>query len=350
MRMSKQPPRLHLELQSSSRKTASFPFQSGVLPSGEDAPLFSSQAFLADGAPGPSRNRLSRKEELSSGSRGGRGFLEKWEVGRSISTQCNKLARKKNDKRNLKMAAATKHLLSNVSAPKVRGEMWNSLDDAFDQIQPTPSNEMAPKPSTETCSSRDSRTFRERLSAPPETTDVCGEAPLPFCPAKSQASLFARSPSQNNLGIASVDDSSLSLTPSTLKTPFQTPAESLRTPWDCCNTLGEFQNLEAPSSSLQHFGIPPAVEQVFARKKITRLYDWQTSCLSNRRVLDGGNIIFCAPTSGGKSLVAEILMMRNLFFNKQRANREKRLKRGVLEPWTYLRSAAVLFDAKSKYF
>lgn len=42
------------------------------------------------------------------------------------------------------------------------------------------------------------------------------------------------------------------------------------------------------------------------------LYPWQAQCLDSPGVLDGGNLIYCAPTSGGKSLVAEILMLRRI--------------------------------------
>lgn len=38
----------------------------------------------------------------------------------------------------------------------------------------------------------------------------------------------------------------------------------------------------------------------------------QAECLNQAGVLDGSNLVYCAPTSGGKSLVAEVLMLRRL--------------------------------------
>lgn len=38
----------------------------------------------------------------------------------------------------------------------------------------------------------------------------------------------------------------------------------------------------------------------------------QAECLHSDNVLGGGNLVYCAPTSGGKSLVAEVLMLRRL--------------------------------------
>ena len=45
-----------------------------------------------------------------------------------------------------------------------------------------------------------------------------------------------------------------------------------------------------------------------------RLYDWQAECLRTKGVLDepGSNLVYCAPTSGGKSMVAEVLMLRRM--------------------------------------
>eukprot|EP00397_Hematodinium_sp_SG-2012_P000680 GEMP01000681.1.p1 GENE.GEMP01000681.1~~GEMP01000681.1.p1 ORF type:complete len:1441 (+),score=415.67 GEMP01000681.1:612-4325(+) len=69
------------------------------------------------------------------------------------------------------------------------------------------------------------------------------------------------------------------------------------------------------SLHLSHYGIPPVVSHSFAQVGVKRLYEWQAECLSLPGVLDGTSLVYCAPTSGGKSLVAELLMMRRLLFN-----------------------------------
>lgn len=41
-------------------------------------------------------------------------------------------------------------------------------------------------------------------------------------------------------------------------------------------------------------------------------YSLQAECLNEAEVLGGKNLVYCAPTSGGKSLVAEVIMLRRL--------------------------------------
>jgi replicative superfamily II helicase len=43
------------------------------------------------------------------------------------------------------------------------------------------------------------------------------------------------------------------------------------------------------------------------------LYEWQAEALMQSGVMDGRNLVYCAPTSGGKSLVAEILALKRLY-------------------------------------
>jgi DNA polymerase theta len=71
------------------------------------------------------------------------------------------------------------------------------------------------------------------------------------------------------------------------------------------------RTLGPPLGSL---GLPePIVQYYLKAKKISRLYPWQAECLALEGVSDHrANLVYCAPTSGGKSLVAEVLLVKRL--------------------------------------
>lgn len=76
-----------------------------------------------------------------------------------------------------------------------------------------------------------------------------------------------------------------------------------------------------PLLSLQHpkYGLPPALVANFQAVGIHSIYPWQASCLLGRGHLTAEkNLLYTAPTGGGKSLVADVLMLRRVIDNPHR--------------------------------
>lgn len=69
-----------------------------------------------------------------------------------------------------------------------------------------------------------------------------------------------------------------------------------------------------PSSSIDDeldlahpvYNLPPQLVNNFASLGIKQIYPWQKNCLKGPGLLTGAkNLVYCAPTGGGKSLVAD---------------------------------------------
>ena len=70
-----------------------------------------------------------------------------------------------------------------------------------------------------------------------------------------------------------------------------------------------------PLLSLRHdrYGLPPRLVTNFEALGVRSIYPWQSACLLGKGFLEGTkNLIYTAPTGGGTSLVADVLMLKRV--------------------------------------
>ncbi|RVE44014.1 hypothetical protein evm_011312 [Chilo suppressalis] len=70
---------------------------------------------------------------------------------------------------------------------------------------------------------------------------------------------------------------------------------------------------ELVNKNLKDWGLPHDIVNKYEERGINEMFDWQVTCLSNPKVLiDCSNLVFSAPTSAGKTLVAEIITIKTI--------------------------------------
>lgn len=75
-----------------------------------------------------------------------------------------------------------------------------------------------------------------------------------------------------------------------------------------------------PKLDLSHpdYGLPQSLVSNFFKLGIKSIYPWQSECLLRSGALGGNrNLVYTAPTGGGKSLVADILMLKKVIENPE---------------------------------
>ncbi|XP_053395972.1 DNA polymerase theta-like [Mercenaria mercenaria] len=78
-------------------------------------------------------------------------------------------------------------------------------------------------------------------------------------------------------------------------------------------------DLEADQLALSSWGLPDPVLKQYHSRHIIHMFQWQAECLLMGNVLGGGNLVYSAPTSAGKTMVAELLVLKRVMETRKKA-------------------------------
>ncbi|TRY99611.1 hypothetical protein DNTS_004811 [Danionella cerebrum] len=70
---------------------------------------------------------------------------------------------------------------------------------------------------------------------------------------------------------------------------------------------------------LSNWGLPKHVLEKYQSLGVHRMFDWQAECLTLGKVLEGQNLVYSAPTSAGKTLVSELLILKRVLETRKKA-------------------------------
>ncbi|XP_014224131.1 helicase POLQ-like [Trichogramma pretiosum] len=99
---------------------------------------------------------------------------------------------------------------------------------------------------------------------------------------------------------------------------FDMPGEKFVQPPKKKTCLEKSNNATNLKKSNDFYGLPEILKNSIKKYKgIDKLYDWQDECLKMKAIEERKNLIYALPTSGGKTLVAEILMFKEIICNKK---------------------------------
>ncbi|XP_015196626.2 DNA polymerase theta isoform X1 [Lepisosteus oculatus] len=116
-----------------------------------------------------------------------------------------------------------------------------------------------------------------------------------------------------------------------LSTSVLTPPPGLDFSRANCSTLdntlpGTGQNIHValPAEQLDKlllssWGLPKPVLEKYQRLGVVQMFEWQAECLTLGQVLEGKNLVYSAPTSAGKTLVSELLILKRVLETRRKA-------------------------------
>ncbi|XP_036445013.1 DNA polymerase theta [Colossoma macropomum] len=76
---------------------------------------------------------------------------------------------------------------------------------------------------------------------------------------------------------------------------------------------------QADKLLLSSWGLPKPVLEKYQSLGVKQMFEWQAECLTLGKVLEGKNLVYSAPTSAGKTLVSELLILKRVLETRRKA-------------------------------